>query len=123
MLGFETDCAFSNKGLTVMHIMREIIRGGVMVNPFYKTNKWKAKREKILKRDSFLCLECKRFGRTKAATTVHHANPLEHWPELALINWNLVSLCGVCHDKMHNRITDELTELGEFWRNKVTPPP
>lgn len=82
---------------------------------FYKTTRWKSKRLKVLKRDEYRCQECKRYGKTAAATTVHHINPLRIRPDLRLESWNLVSLCGECHGKMHDRITDELTELGMQW--------
>lgn len=86
---------------------------------FYKTQRWKNKRTKILKRDEHRCQECKRYGKKREATTVHHINPLRIRPDLRLTSWNLVSLCGVCHDKMHDRVTNELTELGMQWVDRV----
>ncbi|MFN0222121.1 HNH endonuclease [Paenibacillus sp. KR2-11] len=94
-----------------------------MTNPFYKTRQWTNKRERILRRDSYLCQECKRYGRSRQATTVHHINPLEKSPELALVSWNLVSMCSSCHDSMHDRVTDQLTDAGLRWQEKVSPPP
>lgn len=90
---------------------------------FHKTQKWKNKRTKILRRDMYLCRECKRYGKSIAADTVHHINPLSERPDLALKDWNLISLCNPCHDKMHDRVTNQLTALGENWRRKVSPPP
>lgn len=89
---------------------------------FYKSKPWKIKREKILRLDQYECRNCKRYGKNRIANTVHHCNPLLEYPELRLESWNLISLCGVCHGKMHDRENDVLTELGEFWREKVTPP-
>lgn len=89
---------------------------------FYKTKSWRSKRIKILKRDEYECRECKRYGKSRQATTVHHCNPLNERPDLRLTTWNLLSLCGICHDKMHDRTNDNLTNLGEYWREKVTPP-
>jgi 5-methylcytosine-specific restriction enzyme A len=89
---------------------------------FYKTTRWKSKREKILKRDEHLCQDCKRYGKRREATTVHHMYPFRERPDLRLTNWNLISLCQTCHGKMHNRETDELTLLGEQWREKAVPP-
>ncbi|MDX8291429.1 HNH endonuclease [Metabacillus indicus] len=86
---------------------------------FYKSALWKEKRKKILKRDEFLCQECKKYGKTTEATTVHHINPLLEKPEFRLTNWNLISFCTHCHDKMHDRVTDKLTELGEWWRDRA----
>jgi 5-methylcytosine-specific restriction enzyme A len=89
---------------------------------FYKTTRWKSKREKILRRDEYCCRECKRYGKTTVATTVHHINQLKVKPDLRLTSWNLLSLCGKCHDKMHDRNNDELTGLGKQWKERVSPP-
>ncbi|CAM3744353.1 HNH endonuclease [Cohnella lubricantis] len=88
---------------------------------FYKTRKWINKREKVLRRDEYMCRECRRYGKTSAATTVHHINQLRDHPELALAEWNLISLCGRCHDKMHDRTTDALTALGQAWVERMRP--
>lgn len=90
---------------------------------FYKTTKWKHKRERILKRDEYLCRECKRYGKTTAATTVHHIIPLT-WcliynAAISLESINLISLCQQCHDKMHDRTSDKLTSLGLSWVKKM----
>jgi 5-methylcytosine-specific restriction enzyme A len=77
----------------------------------------------VLKRDEYRCQECKRYGKNTEATTVHHVHPLLERPDLRLVSWNLITLCGVCHGKMHDRITDQLTQLGSWWKEKVTPPP
>lgn len=89
---------------------------------FYKSKQWKVRREKILKRDQYECRNCKRYGKNRIANTVHHCNPLLEHPEWRLLTWNLLSVCTKCHDKMHDRENDKLTELGEYWREKVTPP-
>lgn len=91
-----------------------------MSNPFYRSTLWKKKRTRILKRDKYCCRECRRYGRNRDATTVHHVNPLMDSWELRLIDWNLLSLCGVCHNAMHDRVTDTLTPLGEYWRDKLS---
>lgn len=73
---------------------------------FYETSLWRNKRKKILRRDKYLCQECKRYGRKKngqpvPAVLVHHIKPYEQFPELALADSNLVSLCEGCHNKKH----------------------
>ncbi len=68
---------------------------------FYKTSKWKHKRLAALRRDGYLCQNCKRYGRMTPATTVHHIQHLEDRPDLALDAKNLISLCAACHDKAH----------------------
>lgn len=90
---------------------------------FYKTRAWKKKRPRVLKRDSYQCQECKRYGKSTEATTVHHIIPLA-WcllfnKVLALSNINLISLCNKCHDKMHDRISNKLTSLGLSWVRRL----
>lgn len=67
----------------------------------YKSGKWKRKRRSILKRDKFLCQECKKYGRRRDAQTVHHIKAVELFPELAFVDNNLISLCNACHNKAH----------------------
>lgn len=74
---------------------------GVRMVEFYKTSKWKHKRLAVLRRDGYLCQNCKRYGRLTPATTVHHIQHLEDRPDLALDAKNLISLCAACHDKAH----------------------
>ncbi|RJQ25533.1 MAG: hypothetical protein C4589_11075 [Peptococcaceae bacterium] len=62
-----------------------------------------------------------RYGKSTPATTVHHVYPLEQRPELSMVNWNLISLCCKCHDSMHDRSNNELTELGKAWLSRVSP--
>ncbi|MGE7545056.1 HNH endonuclease [Sporosarcina newyorkensis] len=82
------------------------------------------KREVILKRDSYLCQECKRYGKTTQANTVHHIYPLENYPEYKLTNGNLLSLCMSCHGEFHDRVTNALTDKGMRWKERtVLPPP
>ena len=89
---------------------------------FYALRQWKEMRERVLRENRYRCQNCSRYGRMRDATTVHHANPIEERPELRLTRWNLVALCDECHNKMHDRTTHKLTELGERWRLRVTPP-
>lgn len=90
-----------------------------MTNPFYKTGQWKRKRITTFKRDKYQCQECKRYGKSREANTVHHIHPLRDRPELRLTDWNLISLCNKCHEKMHDRTTDELTAIGMQWVERV----
>jgi 5-methylcytosine-specific restriction endonuclease McrA len=87
----------------------------------HKTQKWKNKRAKILRRDGYICQECKRFGKRHDAEMVHHIYPVETHPHLAFVNDNLVSLCNVKHNTMHDRVTNEITEAGKRWQIKVSP--
>lgn len=70
-------------------------------NPFYHTARWRQTRERALRRDRYQCQECKRYGRVRQATTVHHIIFLEDCPEKAYDLTNLVSLCATCHNRKH----------------------
>lgn len=67
----------------------------------YTSYKWKKKREHILRRDMYQCQKCKRYGRMREATTVHHIKHADEYPELAYTDSNLISLCEACHNKEH----------------------
>lgn len=70
-------------------------------NPFYRSKKWRRKREYILKRDGYRCLECAKYGRNVEAAIVHHIKEVEEEPALMMVNSNLVSVCRSCHNKLH----------------------
>lgn len=72
-----------------------------MTNSFYSSKRWRKKREYILKRDGYLCQECKKYGRHTEAKIVHHIIEVEDQPELKMKNNNLVSICASCHNKVH----------------------
>ena len=74
--------------------------GGIKIFD-YKSAKWKKVRLKALKRDKYICQECKKYFKNEEATVVHHI--IEVWEDLSKaydIN-NLESLCTKCHNKRH----------------------
>lgn len=71
------------------------------IETFYSSKAWARRRAAILKRDGYLCANCKRYGRMTEAVTVHHIKHLDAYPELALEPDNLISLCNACHNKAH----------------------
>lgn len=88
-----------------------------------RSNKrWRALRERALRRDGYRCQEARRYGRRESAEVVHHIWPAEEYPEYAYCLWNLVSLTSKAHDAMHDRASHKLTPLGESWRRRVSPP-
>lgn len=88
----------------------------------YKSKRWRLKREHILKRDKYQCQESKRYGKRVDATVVHHIYPAEDYPEYAWCDWNLISLCDVQHNSMHDRVTGELTAKGKALQQRTIPP-
>lgn len=83
---------------------------------FYNQTRWRRKRLVMLKRDDYECRECARYGRVSKATHVHHILPLAICltvdPLLAWAGYNLTSLCTSCHEAMHDRTYDKLTDKG-----------
>jgi 5-methylcytosine-specific restriction endonuclease McrA len=68
---------------------------------FHRSARWRRKRAAILRRDKYLCVECKKYGRISEAVIVHHIKPVEEYPELGYISSNLESLCAACHNAKH----------------------
>ena len=67
----------------------------------YTSAKWRKKKAQILRRDGYMCQECKRYGRRREAKIVHHIQHEDEHPELAYVDSNLKSLCEACHNKAH----------------------
>ena len=79
----------------------------------YHSKAWRNIREARLRIDEYTCQECKRYGKRVTATTVHHIQPVNKCREfLKYDTRNLISLCGDCHEAMHDRATNELTARG-----------
>ena len=73
---------------------------------FYSWTEWKHLRLDVLKLDHWECQECKKRGRYRRASIVHHVNHLREHPALALSVWHneqrqLVSVCKRCHEELH----------------------
>jgi 5-methylcytosine-specific restriction protein A len=83
-----------------------------MTNPFYLSGRWKVKREKILRRDKYKDRVLSRYGINREATIVHHIYPLEDYPQFKWCDWNLISVSMTTHNKLHDRVTNKLTEEG-----------
>jgi 5-methylcytosine-specific restriction endonuclease McrA len=79
---------------------------------FHKSKTWRKVREKILKRDYYLCQICNRHNITREANIVHHIIPIEFNKALRLRESNLISLCNYCHNACHLRSSHELSSLG-----------
>lgn len=80
---------------------------------FYNSRQWERKRQRILRRDGYLCQYFKRYGRMVEANTIHHILPREQFPEYQLADWNLIALSTEAHNKMHDRDTHKLSEEGK----------
>lgn len=93
------------------------------MSEIYRDRRWLRLREAILRRDGYLCRECARYGKRVEANTAHHVFPADAFPQWAWERWNLIALCAACHNAMHIRATDELTDRGRAWCRRISPPP
>lgn len=80
---------------------------------FYSSPRWQSLRKAILRRDGYMDKVVWRYGRRTPAEVVHHIFPRQEYPELEWTPWNLISVSRATHNRLHDRDTDELTELGE----------
>lgn len=82
----------------------------------YQDKRWKRARDVRLRKDEYLCQECKRYGKSIQATEVHHILPADEctgrYERLKYDNRNLISLCGKCHKQMHVSWRKELSDKG-----------
>ena len=81
-------------------------------DPFYKSGRWNRLRSQAMRRDGYICQQSKRYGRVTSAEMVHHILPRDIFPEYQWCLWNLVSLTNKEHDKLHDRVTNRLTDEG-----------
>lgn len=87
---------------------------------FYHTKAWKIKRKRILRRDGYMSALSKRYGKRIVGETVHHILPRDIFPEYQMEDWNLITLSNQEHNRMHDRVTGDLTDEGmELLRRTV----
>ena len=92
-----------------LHQLIELIQQG-REHEFYLWPEWRNEiygiRAKVLKLDHYECQVCRRKGRFKRATIVHHVKHLKDRPDLALSIYDgkerqLESVCKSCHEDLH----------------------
>lgn len=71
-------------------------------NPFYRTKDWHRIRTKVLFRDHFRCVFCRKDVKEKGKARVDHIETLKSRPDLGLEMSNLRTLCTSC-DAMRHR--------------------
>ena len=87
----------------------------------YGRSKWKKKRLHILRLDGYKDVIAARYGRSLDAEIVHHIYPADMYPEYAMCDWNLISVSMATHNKLENRTTGELTEMGRKLMQRTVP--
>lgn len=60
-----------------------------------RSQRWKAVRLEVLRRDGWKCVKCGANGRLE----VDHIKPVRTNPELGFEKSNLQTLCGPCHSR------------------------
>lgn len=83
-----------------------------MNDKLYKSKRWEILRDRILRRDGYMCQYFKRYGKAVPATMVHHIFPVEDYPAYAFEPWNLIALSNEAHEKMHDKIHNKLSATG-----------
>lgn len=68
-----------------------------------------------------MCQISKRYGKQVPAELVHHIYPVDEYPEYAYCLWNLISLSNVEHNKLHDRVTRQLTADGLSLMRRTKP--
>lgn len=87
----------------------------------YDTARWHKKRRHILALDGYKDRVAAWYGKAVEATIVHHIYPADEYPQWRYCDWNLISVSFTTHNKLENRQTGELTELG-LWLQSIIKP-
>lgn len=77
-------------------------RGRQEVQAFYDSAKWRQKSARVMSHYNYVDQVKKRFGKMIQADIVHHALPLEDFPEYAYHNDNLIPVSRATHRALHN---------------------
>jgi len=72
-----------------------------------KNGQWQKKRLEILQRDNFKCLCCK----SQDNLVVHHLYYKYGLKPWQYKNDSLVTLCGVCHTKLHDELAEKAGKI------------
>lgn len=102
----------------LFYIFLQFVYGEVMN---YNSEKWKRKREHILKLDGYKDRIEARYGRTIEAQIVHHIYPSAEYPQWAWCDWNLISVSKATHNRLEDRNRGRLTKLGQELQDRTEP--
>lgn len=78
----------------------------------YKEPRWVKLRKTALARDKFTDQYWIRYGKMRNAEIVHHIFPVEDFPQYQYCLWNLISVSKATHMMLHDRVNNELTDIG-----------
>ena len=77
---------------------------------FYQGSPWRKLARVAKARDGFLCVHCRREGRTGAAQVVHHKKAINDGGAKLQLE-NLESICRECHESHHHRFAENAMSL------------
>ncbi|MGL5507153.1 MAG: HNH endonuclease [Paraclostridium sp.] len=86
----------------IVDILKECKKLGVY-DKFYNTTEWRKTRKEALSRDKNECQRCKKLGRFTHGNHVHHVEEIKDNPLRCLDLTNLTTLCGECHNIIHDK--------------------
>lgn len=69
---------------------------------FYNSAKWRHKSARVMSHYNYIDQVQKRYGKMQQAELVHHALPLEDFPEYAYHKDNLIPVSRSTHRGLHN---------------------
>ena len=83
-----------------------------------RTKKWFKFRDRVMKKNDYLCQESLRYGIRVQAEMVHHIYPVSEYPELEFVEWNCLPLLNKIHNTFHDRTNDKIVGQGLYWQKK-----
>lgn len=88
------------------------IGDGMAKSNWYMSRRWQSLRAAVMRRDGYLDKVALRYGTRRPAELVHHIFPREEFPQYQWCAWNLISVSKETHNKLHLRLSDELSQEG-----------
>ena len=101
---------------TILMLIKVIKEGDT--SKFYTSRTWRRKASHIRKRDNDECQCCKSKGLFRKAECVHHKKEIKQYPELALTDDNLISLCSSCHNEIHEKFKYNSKRIKKRYANE-----
>ena len=74
----------------------------IMNDDFYNSEKWRKKSKRILSLNNYVDQVQRRYGKYIQADLIHHALPLEDFPQYAYNDYNLIPVSYNTHRSLHN---------------------
>ena len=83
-----------------------------MNDSFYNSKRWRQKAQRVLSLNNYMDKVSARYGKYIQADMVHHALPIEDFPQYAYNDHNLIPVSLKTHRSLHN-VDGSLSALGK----------